>query len=480
MRTRTRTRPSNWDVKAGGGASLLAGVGGYPYFYYGGKNYPLASADAVLYGAMTAGASQPYALSPLSYSDRGERITDVDPGGYPDLGQWIVVDNKKKRVKVAVRREDVQWHPVEHTRVQHYNPPFWEKRIQYNYITKLPDQLQLSAKVRLAPPAVSLSELVAPTPLQLHDWRARAYDDLVPSFESDLAGALFLWELPDIRRLYTLGVSIIEKHAAFFSTMKNTLRKRKAARDLLNRKPAELLLAHDFGVAPLIDDLEKLIRGIFDLRPLLDDFNRRGRTRKVYRTRYHNVSDTYVDSGTRRTRAIKLSQFTAQAELTYQYGGDKSALDLFMDYYKLGLTPELLWQKMPFSFLIDWVVKIGDSLESVSKTHATPNVSRYSEAVKTQLWKVIESNPSSAFRQETFSGGTGPIHIPLSEKEEILIPNAYCWSHAVSYVRTPQDWFGKTNYLTGHIRLPRVTFKSDYWPKRAAQALALVRTVLIR
>jgi hypothetical protein len=94
--------------------------------------------------------------------------------------------------------------------------------------------------------------------------------------------------------------------------------------------------------------------------------------------------------------------FTASMQRTYD-ARPLSAFKTFMQYYGLNLTYEALWNLLPFSFLADYVLKIGKSIRAME---LDPNVdltvlTYYESVLRESQWGMFVHHPKGYI---TFGG----------------------------------------------------------------------------
>jgi hypothetical protein len=63
----------------------------------------------------------------------------------------------------------------------------------------------------------------------------------------------------------------------------------------------------------------------------------------------------------------------------------RSRVDFAKRYWNLNLTPEVFWNAIPFSFVLDYFVKIGKAIHFMSRDeNLDMNVLEYGESVKSE------------------------------------------------------------------------------------------------
>lgn len=116
----------------------------------------------------------------------------------------------------------------------------------------------------------------------------------------------------------------------------------------LAKKAANLFLSFYYGWRLMIKDSEELANA------------------------YQKVASLQSDKcrcTSRRTWEAHGATYTATLQCYYRRYAKASKLDQFILDNDLALTPENLWDLVPFSFVVDWFTGIGDILEDASNYH---------------------------------------------------------------------------------------------------------------
>jgi len=111
-------------------------------------------------------------------------------------------------------------------------------------------------------------------------------------------------------------------------------------------------------------------------------------------THYSELLGSEETGMTRGTKTYKIFGFNGgyhstmyTATMHYNYAYDmRDTIDAFVRYWGLNLTAERFWNAIPFSFIVDYFIKIGDSLHAMS---LDPNVelhmTDYAESLLTKV-----------------------------------------------------------------------------------------------
>lgn len=193
--------------------------------------------------------------------------------------------------------------------------------------------------------------------VKIFDWGAfsqRAIEAMTPSMESGCSLGLFLYEIKEIKSL-----------VKWWSKGKTFLR------NLTNAS-----LNYSFGLRPFLNDLAHLGAGLYTLRDRLAEL--KAGAGKLCVRRYSEeesyLQDEYVQNEAyKRYRChmyIPHITYTATMTYTYQFPDiDESMLLLyaFLDSVGLNLNPQIIWDAVPYTFVVDWFVNVGDFLSQLRK-----------------------------------------------------------------------------------------------------------------
>lgn len=147
------------------------------------------------------------------------------------------------------------------------------------------------------------------------------------------------------------------------------------------KTPADLFLWWNFGASPLIQDVKRMLTLIADVNARLDHLVRINRRPVTHRFRDSVEVESYVSpepSGNFGLSFSELAPMTytrvawCRAEVSINV---KSTLDIYipnggLDVFRAACTAlgllnpaAIVWEAIPFSFILDWFVRIGDWIE---------------------------------------------------------------------------------------------------------------------
>jgi len=241
--------------------------------------------------------------------------------------------------------------------------------------------------------------------------------------------------LPIIKQELSLVNSVIELRD--LKTLRGTLRslvkflkespkggKFKTLKEVLHLT-ADSFLQWKFGIGPLISDIMGVYRSFVGLSSRINDLiSRAGRPqRRHYAFRwveYANIIDelgspyqvygTYsVEEGVgpavgySASRTVKYAPSTFHAEIEYNYNYtqfqiENARLLAILDSLGVKLSPSIVWNAIPWTFVVDWVLRIGDYLENFELANMKPqiNILQYLYTIRRSRQIIVKRGLSEA------------------------------------------------------------------------------------
>lgn len=227
----------------------------------------------------------------------------------------------------------------------------------------------------------------------------RAWSEMQPRFEGTVSLLNFIFELKDFkdiaRHLWNLKLNTLGPRLQSFwaklqhrSSMGSVSRAKSTLADLTGTA-ANLRLANEFALKPLISDCIAMAE---QLVCLVDEYQRMFQTLGATNStsHYSEVLDE-TSAGTSESNngypffwgANTRQLYTATMEFKFDYKL-RGKWEAIRKYWGLNLTPGVIWNAIPFSFLLDYFVNVSQAIHSVSRD---PNVSlclaQYCESILT-------------------------------------------------------------------------------------------------
>jgi hypothetical protein len=223
---------------------------------------------------------------------------------------------------------------------------------------------------------------------------AKAMGVMLPSFDEGKNSLVnFVLEMKDFKRLATM---IFDRSSDKMDFLLEAIGQKQKGNPFAKASRAHL--SWQFAWKPLFRDVATLYSTLAKFRDKCKEYNAlQGATLQ----RYYgiDVPGTEIADSTSavlNTNAVSLSgggfhspiglqthyhasrPLRYHATMRYRYkiiGTDlatwQGELDALLDTLGLNLNPAILWNAIPFSFVLDWIVKVGDWLEQFKVTHVT-------------------------------------------------------------------------------------------------------------
>jgi hypothetical protein len=243
--------------------------------------------------------------------------------------------------------------------------------------------------------------------------RKRAWAAIYPRLNDGFSLANFLWELRDFQHLWKtskkLG-SLIRKAGWGDLPSLTKLFGSKTA--------AELHLSYSFGIKPMVSDISSLVGSLFNIDDIVDEFIKEGKEPQSYHYREDlwrttQRTNTYWGHWTKETEGL----YAATCRMRYLYVKPEF-LTASRIVLGLRLTPENIWNAIPWSFVIDWVLGIGKCLRQFDEDpHLLAcEVLDYCDSVKsTSKTKLVRDRSTGTSYSSAYDYSLGDVHYPLWE-----------------------------------------------------------------
>jgi len=192
---------------------------------------------------------------------------------------------------------------------------------------------------------------------------------------------------------------------------------------------SEAYLTDQFALRPLSSDIMAIVHAMPQYKKQLERLLRdEGKIRKAHwvkpiasetglepdeETQWTQLSDTWY-LGNKHRRVITYPEIpTFRAQLVYRYNlldFAKTMAKIFgpMDALGINLNPAHIWNAIPFSFMVDWVVNIGDFLDRRQMRLIEPitDIIRFS-------WSYNVKRQTDFFTEVSVGGpvGSGELHV---------------------------------------------------------------------
>lgn len=208
------------------------------------------------------------------------------------------------------------------------------------------------------------------------EMRRRAWQAIYPEINNGLSLAVTIFEFKDFSRLMSTARKTHKLFAAYISGSKK--------RTSPGRMLSDLFLSYSFGIQPIVRDIKGIASDLMHLQKVVNEFRDRGRKPENYH--YKEVLQDEVSYDSTADHAIIKSQvkatYYATCKLSYEYDVP-DFWDALLRVGGLRITPATVWEIIPWSFVMDWLVNIQQFLEQFDKDpRVTVLVRDYCDTIK--------------------------------------------------------------------------------------------------
>jgi len=274
---------------------------------------------------------------------------------------------------------------------------------------------------------------------------------MLPLIKSELSLVNSIIELKDFLTLkrslddITRDIKIVQ---SVYSTVKMsarmTLSRMLKANRARVRTASNAYLQHAFNLSTLVADINGIFRSLSNYEKKMNDLITRSGSVQTRHFRYvwgehtfahsdskgslavsdWSLKDEGLSSGTltryqtlRRVVKTESAVFHAQIRYNYlftDYQIRHAKLLTLLDYFGVNLNPAIIWNAIPWSFVVDWVFGVGRYLDQFKEGAMQPKIN-----IIGYLWSVKRQR-----RTMVWSGITAPAvyHLDGLPKVDILLP----------------------------------------------------------
>jgi len=272
---------------------------------------------------------------------------------------------------------------------------------------------------------------------------------LMPIIKAEISLPNFLYELKDFRRP-VLALTKLFNKTSFKEFLKKISKLAYNPKDyqttkwghkdvtfrFLAQNAASLYLEYRFNFAPLVSDIHKLYLGLSRTRDRIADLlDREAKPQRKHMTvsfmefGASPVTDQTTTGGYyrnlqlasaphRHIRTVIYEPSKLHVEIQYNYNYTEAmrqhALLLgFLDSLGVNLNPQIIWNAVPYTFIIDWVLGISKSLGDYKLSNLRPVIN-----IQKSLWSITRARTLRLVdRREAWTPRWPPQETPL--------PNVY-------------------------------------------------------
>lgn len=275
------------------------------------------------------------------------------------------------------------------------------------------------------------------------DWNLliqRGLNAMLPGIKASLSLPNALFELKDMK---TLARSMKRVHQGLdaLNTLRrlgNELRKGRNARAALRtilRSVSDGYLQSNFNLLPLLRDIAALRSSCVSLRRDLENLRQRAnvRQRRHYkaflnetfpdenRTLPLQYANNYVRTEGTAGRIVRydVREFHATIEYSYKlpihWRGDFASIAGMMDRWGVNFNPAIIWNAIPWSFVVDWVFGVSRWLDQFKTRMLEPEVHIHGFCCSVHTQRVVTTTlnvgtyagPVSTVQEEAYERKVG-------------------------------------------------------------------------
>jgi hypothetical protein len=224
-----------------------------------------------------------------------------------------------------------------------------------------------------------------PAPVGLDDLNDRALKAMLPQIKENLSLVNSIIELKDFKSL----PGLIRRFREIVPFVTRFLKTKKSIPTLLDflRLPSETYLTYQFAMAPLVRDIMGLYASLADYQAQINDLINREGKMQTHHFSYKwfefpesltetspsygldqppsSVDDPAYTWNQERVTFHSASEFHAEIQYNYNYTKFQrtyASLLRLLDRLGINFNTQIVWNALPWSFVVDWVVDVSQFL----------------------------------------------------------------------------------------------------------------------
>lgn len=285
-----------------------------------------------------------------------------------------------------------------------------------------------------------------PPPADLDNLIVRALQASLPIIKSELSILNSIYELKDFKRPCESALSLLgsQSFRALIQRMKASIGKLTVGRVV--QMAAGGYLQASFNILPLISDIRAVIRVLSRTSGRINDLiTRSGRTQNkhwmfkwdeyIYQNEVSGSGAWLIsNSPTQLCNAIRRvysepTVFHVQIQYNYNYTEYQvvhAQLLAMLDALGIQLNPAIIWNAIPWSFVIDWVAGVSRYLSTLKVENMRPkiNICRCLWSVERKRTITIEKGISSCSVPRPFSRNLLPATYETAYRRQVFMPSS--------------------------------------------------------
>jgi hypothetical protein len=291
------------------------------------------------------------------------------------------------------------------------------------------------------------SDSFVPPPNNLSDLNTMALKTMLPIIQAELSIPNFIYELKDFKPVITKIASVF-RSGAFIDAVKRLRISSNWSFQKLLRSVAGQYLNLQFNFLPLISDIGKIYSALSRTERRINDFiTRAGRPQNKHfaykwteffdsppeeytgsRVGYQNQ---WIMSKPFSWRITKSAPTTFHAQIQYNYNYTEfqiahAQLLGHLDALGINMNPAIIWNALPWTFVIDWVLGIGPYLNTMAEQNLRPeiNVRRYLWSVTRERLIVVRKGIKNAYTGAILTSNELPAVKQTAYRRSVGVPSA--------------------------------------------------------
>jgi hypothetical protein len=265
-----------------------------------------------------------------------------------------------------------------------------------------------------------------PPPVDLDGLWKNALASTLPLIKAELSLPNFLLELKDFKRPLMKAASVFKSPSWYSALQKMGLAgKTSWSIKRLLQGAAGNYLNLQFNILPFLSDIAKIRSAMSRTEKRINDFVvREGRPQnRHYAFKWSEFPDSYEEQEIGRGAALEVyhslntcyserrvvydpSVFHVQIQYNYSYTGyqiEHARLLGHLDALGINLNPAIVWNAIPWTFVIDWVLGVGPYLDSLKSENMRPQIN-----IRQALWSILRKRRIVV--EKTILGVGGTVH----------------------------------------------------------------------
>jgi len=279
--------------------------------------------------------------------------------------------------------------------------------------------------------------VLIPPPTDLDILLLHASQRILPGVKSELSLINSIYELKDFKslgRTFNNLSSLIDSASRTVSSLTGLKFQKyasnKTIRELV-RKKSDIYLQYKFNISPLVSDIQGVLKSLRTFQSSAKRLVSKSARRQRRHARVSIPSDVPSEWESDSAKAFNFvntpcgvtatpnrlvildpAEFHVEIEYSFHYTQwqkQHAALLTFLDKLGVNFDPAIIWNAIPYSFLVDWVVRIGPYLSQWKTTNMEPVIN-----ISNALWSVKRRRHTVC----TLDDGLGQKGIPVSSVRE--------------------------------------------------------------